>query len=149
MSTTSSRSSLTNKIFGSLEITFPIAKDVLRHYKTALLGMILIGVILGIVPTLKSELESGVVNEINDYLTRGKDLSFAEPISRFKENASQQADKTDYSLTIANWLFGGATLFKTLIYYLLLTLAAYLMGVLTKYIQSLLSRDIFARLRGQ
>lgn len=141
-----SRGSRSSRILGRLKLTLPLAKEVLIHHKRAVLGLALISILLGITPTLKSELESGVIDQISVFI-RDKSVEWRAPLGRFRQEIN--SDKTDVSETIAVWLFGGTSLITALGYYLALALIVYLISVGAKSLQATISRKIFARLRGE
>jgi ABC-type multidrug transport system fused ATPase/permease subunit len=110
---------------------------------------------LGVVPTLKSELESGVVQEINDAVRPAPTLGpqvkpgelFDIPLDRFNQGTTSSQDGIPERL--ARLLFRNVTLGWAVIVYLLIAVIVFGIELGSKAIQAFVSKDLFAELRGE
>src|SRR5438874_9968317 len=81
----------------------------LRRHKSAILAILLLSVILGVVPTFKSELESGLLQQINHILDSLKNKVpvdvWGEKVVRFDKPA-----ENDWAERMAHRVFAGIAL---------------------------------------
>lgn len=139
-----------------LQLTFPIVvKSLLRH-KLGLLTLVLLSILLGIVPTLQSELESGVIQQTSETLSalaepegepQGTELMYAvlgTSIDRF-EGTRPNAGVPE---RLAVWLFQGINFLLAIFWYLVIVAVAFGINLVAKSIQAAVSKDMFAELRG-
>jgi len=132
------------------KLTWPYVRSVLIGHWQVIVLLIVISVLLGFVPNVKSELEAGLIDEISR--TIGSSGSAASEsignvlsirISRFE----RMSDNADWPERIAKLLFGGVGLGLALLFYLVLSIAAYAVDFLTTIYQTRISREVFAKLR--
>lgn len=152
---------------GMFKLTWNTVKSVLWHYRGTIASLLLISVLLGFVPTIKSELESGLIDEISRTISgRNSDLrsgvtptadvapqpepwierageAFSIELSRFRVNRADEGVPEK----IARTLFGGVSVGRALLAYLVLSLLAYAVDFSTTVLQTKVSREVFSRLR--
>lgn len=137
-----------------LRLTYPFLKKRLSSHKSELLVLGLLSLMLGVVPTLKSELESGVVQEINRAVQPADFGSasalrpglFNIPLERFNRNMSNPQEGVPERL--AGALFRNVTLGWAVLAYLVIALVVFGIELGSKAIQAFVSKDLFATLRG-
>ena len=153
-----------------IEVTLPIVRKALAAHRGRLLALAILGVLLGIVPTIKSELEAAVLDHITSALpseaprqdglanqpepSAGTDQAMrerigqtlSEPLRRFS-SAPDEADGIPESL--ARLLFRGASFAPAFGVYVVIAVVAFLLVVLSKRLQTAISRDVFASLRSE
>ena len=145
---------------GMFKHSWPHVKSVLVGHWQVIALLIVISVLLGFVPNIKSELEAGLIDEISQTIRNPssspenlnqQDRSFFEAIkdvlsiriSRFERPATNP----DLPERIARFLFGNVGVGLALLLYLALSIAAYAVDFLTTVYQTRISREVFARLR--
>jgi ABC-type multidrug transport system fused ATPase/permease subunit len=125
--------------------------------------LVVISVLLGFVPTIKSELEAGLIDEISQTIRNSSSTdplinagsrpdSFLEAVgvvlsTRISRFERMNADK-DLPERIAGLLFGRVGVGLALLFYLVLSIAAYSVDFLTTVFQTRISQEVFAKLRG-
>src|ERR1043166_7238066 len=66
-----------------LKLTFPILKSRLMRHKLELFALVILSIMLGVVPTLKAELEAGTLQQINTVVgLRGDERMTADMVQR-------------------------------------------------------------------
>lgn len=157
---------------GMFKLTWPHVKSVLWRYRGTIALMVLVSVVLGFVPTIKSELESALINQISDTIrgrnpgqlvsgSGGEQARPAEPpqkswaestrevfsirLGRFAD--SEPRPEEDLPIRIARVLFGQVNVGWALLVYLALSLCAYAVDFATTVLQTKVSREVFSRLR--
>jgi len=138
-----------------LKLTFPIVKSTLVKSKLSIFALIILSVLLGVVPTLKSELESGIINQI-DKFSRGTisstSLSDAihEPLERFSEiSKEKEADLSQRAVYFILSLFVNIPLIAGVAVYLVIALLSYIIEIMNSTVKTGISRNIFVELRGE
>jgi len=117
----------------------------LRRHKFAVFALLLLSVVLGIIPTFKSELESGFLQQV-DYIfhtSHPTDDIWSTKVDRFRP----VDDKSDWSERIAHDLFFGTPLRSVFIIYLLLAAVGHWLQVGTTSYKARIQRHLFGRLR--
>ena len=122
---------------GMFKLTWPhVRSELVRHWRVIAL-LVVISVLLGVVPTIKSELEAGLIDEIGGAITnrasiiRGAAYSSSFryavqsvlrlPLSRFEHGRPEDGIPE----RIAGVLFGGVGIGVALLIFLVLSAAAY------------------------
>lgn len=157
---------------GMFKLTWPHIKSVLWRYRSTIVLMVFVSVVLGFVPTIKSELESALIDQISNAISRrnsaqsgygsgGDQTSLVEPQQeswlestreafsiRLRRFAASQPDSgEDLPIRIARALFGQANVGWALVGYLMLSLCAYAVDFATTILQTKVSREVFSKLR--
>ena len=138
-----------------LKLTFPILKRRFQQYKKELVILGILSLMLGVVPTLKSELESGVIQEINNVVVQSSSVSspppagsvIGVPLQRFRDNRA--SDQQGVPERLANILFRNVTLGWAVLVYLLIAVIVFAVEFFSKSLQAVVSKDLFAGLRGE
>ena len=130
-------------------ITLPIVKPILKKFRLQIAFLILISVLLGVVPTIQSLLESGVVDVVDNLLeneNEQQDLEnlLSEEVTIFSES---RFDETDLNLRIAFRILRGINLATTFLFYFLIALFGLILSILSKRIIENISQNVFSRLR--
>lgn len=89
-----------------LRLTLPILQARLMRHKLELVSLVILSIMLGVVPTLKAELEAGTLQQINTVVgSRGNEMSsdlvqtshslssiFSMPLQRFTQDQPSAQD---------------------------------------------------------
>ncbi len=121
-------------------------------------SMVLLGVLLGIVPTFKTELESGVLQQINKIVreenARPADdrrppfsQRLEEKIERYEDASA--AKKRDWMQTITASWFDALSLKRIFVVYVFISLLGYVLDFASSAAKSHLQAHFFGRLRAQ
>lgn len=144
---------------GMLGLTLPIFKSRLRHHIWKLIFLGILSLMLGVVPTLKSEIESGVLQQINNTVrSTGRELPptptatkrgevFSEPLERF--SGGQASGQEGIPERLAKLIFRNITLGFAILVYLLIAVVALVIELGSKAVQAAIGKDLFSRLRGE
>jgi ABC-type multidrug transport system fused ATPase/permease subunit len=137
-----------------LRLTLPLVlKDVLRRRLWALIAiLILLSILLGTIPALKSQLESQIINIINIAITdesSSRPASFGDALGEsVSATSSSSSDEEGLPERIANWALKKVPeLGDALLFYLLITVVGYALGIGIAAIRANVTRTCFARLR--
>jgi ABC-type multidrug transport system fused ATPase/permease subunit len=140
-----------------LRLTFQLVlKDVLRRQVLGLIGvLVLLSILLGTIPALKSQLESQIINVINDTITADAStrppglrdaLQRARPIVSGEGSENQPGVPEKIAISILQKV---PKLSDALILYLCITVLGYALGVVSAILRSSITRSCFARLRAE
>lgn len=137
-----------------LGLTLPIFKSRLRRHTRQLIFLGVLSLLLGVVPTLKSEIESGVLQQINDTVRSSSRLGsggqvFSVPLGRFSGQRGQTSEQEGIPERLAKLVFRNITLGGAILAYLLIAVVAFVIELGSKSAQAAISKDLFARLRGE
>ena len=127
------------------ELTLPLIIDCLKTRKRLLALIAAFSIVLGILPTLKSELEAGVLEKLVQCLQSGGPCRIDEPLRRFSEGAKNPKGIPE---TLAYFLFGGMSAAGALIVYLLLAAATAALTWRASCATSQVGAEVFVTLRG-
>ncbi len=129
------------------KLTFPYVKRALWSRRPLLIGLLLASIGLGIVPTMKSELEAGVIEQISLKGTGRSSLADAlkEPLQRFQRGSDDPAAGIPEHL--ARRLFAQTTLGTALGFYLLIGAVGFCLELASVNSSSGLGMEMFRRLR--
>ncbi len=136
-----------------LRLTFPIVRAVLWRHRLILVTFGLLSVLLGVVPTLKSELEAGIIDQANQTLRSREgrqpsdwhDLIPAGPLNRFES----LPDDAGYPEQIARWVFKGTSFLSAVAVYLVVGLLAFGITFWSNAITARIGKEVFTILRGR
>lgn len=130
-----------------LTLTFPHVRLALWSRRAALIALLAVSVALGVIPTLKSELESGVVEEISQNIQRRPPLreAFSQPIERFRSGDSSGAN--GIIERIARIVFSQVSLLEGLGIYLLIGAAGFGLELASTRASAGVGVEMFRRLR--
>jgi ATP-binding cassette subfamily B protein len=144
---------LSKKRIKLFSATFPIVKSVLLNSKYILISLIFISILLGFVPTIKSLLESAIVNDIGEEISKNQNgikvdikYIFTSEFGQFKGIPS---DDSDWSVKLTYTLFKKVNLFFALIYYVIISLCAFSIEAISNLLSLSINRQLFSRLRGE
>src|SRR5262245_3450214 len=120
------------RMLKAIRITLPLVRPILWQHKSYLLFFFLFSILLGVIPTLKSELESGILDQAARYLSSIKrddpDITFSrlahDPLARFASNEPKK--DSDLIEDLARIVFSKVGLISALWVYFGLALTAYL-----------------------
>ncbi|WP_028068141.1 ATP-binding cassette domain-containing protein [Solirubrobacter soli] len=113
-----------------------------------MLGLLVLSVALSVVPALKTEVESAVINEINDNL--GKGGSFTDALhSPVEQLSTDEGGIEGFVLRIASTFFSDATLLQAAVSYGIITVLAAFLVYLSTVFRARLERDFFTELRSR
>src|SRR4051794_31807049 len=133
------------KLFEIYSLTKVLLWAELKRHKHAVVGLLVLSVVLGIIPTFKSELESGFFQQV-DYIFRASppiaDI-WSTKVDRFRP----VNDTSDWSERIAHDLFFGTRLRSVLFIYLILAAVGHWLQVGTTSYKARIQRHLFSRLR--
>lgn len=128
--------------------TLPLIIPILWKNKGILLLLVIMSILLGIVPTVKSDLETGIIDQANSILTGGSHANPANILGIGLQDFSQTANKNaDIVEKIASALFHGVTLGLALTIYLVIIAFAFGVNFWSTVAQEKITARIFARLR--
>lgn len=140
-----------------LRETFFIIKNSLERNKSSLIGIALVAILLGIIPTIKSELESGIYdaasqNSHSILSLKGESFQlkilsvFGTKIDRFQSGNSADLDVPE---RIAKFLlYGFDSLLSILLLYLIIAALSSLISYLSERFSNKIKKDIYHSLRG-
>jgi ABC-type multidrug transport system fused ATPase/permease subunit len=145
-----------------LKLTFPILKGRLKRHKLALVILAILSLMLGVVPTLKSELEAALVQQINTAVgpagnseprsapAKTSPESLREivslPLERFAGESSPQDGIPE---RLARSIFRNANLGMAVLGYFLIVAVVFGVELWSKALQARVSKDLFAKLRSE
>jgi ABC-type multidrug transport system fused ATPase/permease subunit len=133
-----------------IRTTLPIVRTPLSRRKLALLMLLVISGILGILPTLKAALESGIIISIEETIRRPEQAgSFSELLTKPASVLLDREENGDLTVRLAQLVFGGFSLGGALLVYLLLVFLTYQVVMASKKINADLTSQAFAALRGE
>lgn len=130
----------------AIRTTFPEVRRVLWKNRRLLLALGVVSVLLGLIPTLKSQFESGVVNTISDII-REKPASFTAALE--KEVAGYDNPNADIVERLSGFLVQRSKLSNVVFVYLALIAAAFLVNVWGTAIRARLGQEVLAALRAR
>jgi ABC-type multidrug transport system fused ATPase/permease subunit len=136
-----------------LRLTLPIVlRDVLRRRLWALISLLaVLSILLGTIPALKSQLESQIVNIINNAITEdaSRPASFGDALQEtVPATDSSSSDEEGLPERIASWVLKKVPeLGDALLFYLFITAVGYALGIGIATIRANVTRTCFARLR--
>jgi ABC-type multidrug transport system fused ATPase/permease subunit len=154
------------KRIGMFKISWPYVKSVLAQHWRLIALLVVISVLLGIVPIIKSEVEAGLIDEISRSIEQiarsvisgdastqiASPGSFSEAIKNVLSMRIERFEGggTDESIPekLAHLLFGQVGVGLALLIYLALSVGAFAVDFLTIVLQTRISREVFAKLRG-
>jgi ABC-type multidrug transport system fused ATPase/permease subunit len=126
---------------------------VMKRNKLSLTGLLVAAIVGGFVPAVKSELESGVFDEISSIIRDDAhapvdswSVLVSRPLERFKSDLSE-SQQTDATKGVARDLVRGATFGIALGAYGALLLLALLIALASAAMISRIRRDVFTELR--
>ncbi len=126
--------------------TWREAKSVLLHHKGALIALVILGGLMGLVPTLKTTLESSVFNKVQEVLESGVSRPFAvvlhEPLPASDPDAKGLVERVSVLLVRQSDFVEGVAL------YVVLAVAGVLLGIVNKRVRTSITQELFTRLRG-
>jgi len=110
--------------------------------------LLILSIVLGVIPTFKSELEAAVVDSINNVITnRNSSEIFDMPVSRF--STVDESNQTDFVIQLIYYFFVNISLINVIIFYTGIVAVGALVTVILKTLQSDIDREIFVKLRGE
>jgi ABC-type multidrug transport system fused ATPase/permease subunit len=121
--------------------TFQIIKPVLQENSSVLFMLAVLGILLGVVPPVKSELESAILRTINQAVM-GVGWRYSLDIDPPK-------NYTDWLEGITFFLFGRVPTVSAIFIYFLIALFAFWIELLSRRSRAELTKEIFQRLRGE
>jgi ABC-type multidrug transport system fused ATPase/permease subunit len=137
---------------GMLKLTFPIVRSILWSNKLVIVLLIIISILLGVVPALKTDLEAGILQQAGSIISGQESKTFmgilGTPLSYFSQ-ASSNSGGFDITAFIETNLFHGVSLGIAFISYLVIAILASLISFLSNSAQQKISIQIFAGLRGK
>src|SRR5688500_3092754 len=124
--------------FRVIRLTLPTVRTVLLKNRTAIVVIALLSIMSGILPTLKSELEAGLIQEVSLALRpvpvpiSGSPIppSNSRPVSLWKglDRFSAPSSEADFDVGVANVLFANLTVGGSILVYALLVFLTFLVG---------------------
>lgn len=150
--TTEDKRNISNKL---IPLTFPFVRGIFWKWRYVLLGLGLVSVLQGVAPTLKSELESGLISQINDELISQKVKSTKQSISTVLSQPvirlQRKPEGTDQALPerIALTLFSGASVIAALGWYFVIAFVVIVLEVAATKATARITKAIYACLRSE
>lgn len=128
----------------------PIIRRLFRNRKRSLVTLVATGLLLGVLPTMRSELEAGLIDQISDALRSMTEARpavaqiFASPLTRFSQTVREDRDLIE---VFSGSLFSHLNLATALGTFFLLMLLALLMEYWNTFTRTGITRDAFTALR--
>ena len=124
--------------------TYVLVGGALRSSRPLLIALAVISILLGVVPTLKSELESGVISAVSEHLTTPSPAwhTFLSPLPRFSDHATR-----GWPERLARFVFGGLPLLAAFGLYVVIGLVGLGLEVGAAKATSGIGKEVFRRLR--
>lgn len=138
-------------------VTYPFFWRGAREHRLALLVLVLLSIALGVVPTLKSELESGLLQHVSDMLRERPSAQAAaapqmpgpleRPLQRFAK--PDPSDEGGLPERLARWMFQGLLILPAVLLYAAIAASEFLLAWWSKAIQARAGKSIFGQLRDE
>jgi ATP-binding cassette subfamily C protein len=135
-----------------IRVTFPIVIPVLRKYRAQLIILLLLSVILGFLPTIKSGIESNFLNEANRIIEpNGLDTTQKKNFDSIfnHEFARQTSNDGGFFDNLPNYFTNGNKVWNVILIYLFAILITFLFEYITQIFKTLIGKDIFVAIREQ
>ena len=147
------RNILSRKIFATnlrmFKLTFPYMSSILWHSKRAILLLILFSIVLGFVPTLKSDLEAGVIDQASYVMLNHSTNIFGGQLIYFSAANSISSGGFDIIKFIETIFFSKMSLIVALIVYLGITVLAAFVSFKANAYRKKISTQVFSGLRSE
>jgi ABC-type multidrug transport system fused ATPase/permease subunit len=125
-----------------------LVRSTLRDHRGALASTVGLSVLLGFLPTIKSELEASIISEVDDGLGGGNDSlgdAFGEQVERVGGTSNDGIDAVVGS--ISSFLFDGAPLWRALLVYAAVVAVGYWLTVVSTGLRARVTRAFYTQLR--
>jgi ABC-type multidrug transport system fused ATPase/permease subunit len=134
----------------AIKLTLPIVKHTLYDNRGSLLVLLLISAVLSFVPTIKSDLESSLISEIDAVLHgRTQASSLHDVAITHLHGLSTPDDKNaDWPEKLARLLFPKLTVASAFFIYLLIAFATFILEVGASSFKTGISKQVFSAIRG-
>ncbi|WP_326541368.1 ABC transporter ATP-binding protein [Pseudorhodoferax sp.] len=139
-----------------VRVTGPFFWRGVKEHRWALLLLIVLSIALGVVPTLKSELESGLMQHVSDMLRQQSSAAeggtsqamapLAQPLRRFEGDKDPTRER-GLPERLADWLFSGLLIVPAVLLYCAIAALEFAIALSSKAIQARAGKSIFGHLR--
>jgi ABC-type multidrug transport system fused ATPase/permease subunit len=127
-----------------LGLTFPIVLACLKKQKLTLVLLLVASLLLGVVPTIKAEIEAGVIEQVNECFRNGPDRCDPdETLTRF----DRSRDEAGLPEKITYWAFSGISAVSALVAFFIVAAAAMALQWGSYILSTRIDREIFASMR--
>src|SRR5205814_442365 len=120
--------------------TFTIAKPILLKSKWLILSLLVLSILLGVVPTLKSDLEAGIIDQANSIILHNSQVRSTNILDIFHirlQRFSQTTDNTsDIVETLSSTMLRDITFGNAFVVYAIVLLLAFGINFLSTKVQA-------------